>query len=490
MRFVAAIDQGTTSSRCILFDQSGRVAAVDQREITQHYPRAGWVEHSPTEIWESVEAVVAGALSRVDGEVVALGITNQRETTVVWDAATGEPLHNALVWQDTRTEGLIRELAADGGLDRFRDRCGLPLATYFAGPKMRWLLDHLDLRERAAAGEVRFGTVDSWLLWKLTGRHITDVTNASRTMLMNLTTLDWDPLLLDALGVPRAALPEIVPSSAVYGPVTGLPGLAGVPVAAALGDQQAALFGQTCFEPGEGKNTYGTGSFLLLNTGTTPVHSWQGLLTTVACQLDGQPATYALEGSIAITGALVQWLRDNLELISSADEIEPLAASVPDTGGAYIVPAFSGLYAPHWRLDARGVIAGLTRFVTKAHLARAALEATAWQTREVADAMVSDAGVAFTELRVDGGMTANSLMMQIQSDILGVPVVRPTVPETTALGAAYAAGLAVGFWSSLDELRANWKADARWTPALAADARETRYAQWRKAVSKTLNWVD
>ncbi|WP_412542100.1 glycerol kinase GlpK [Longispora sp. K20-0274] len=490
MRFVAAIDQGTTSSRCILFDRSGRVAAVDQREITQHYPRAGWVEHSPTEIWESVRAVVAGALSQVDGEVVALGITNQRETTVVWDAATGEPLHNALVWQDTRTDDLVRELAADGGLDRFRDRCGLPLATYFAGPKMRWLLDHLGLRERAEKGEVLFGTIDSWLLWKLTGRHITDVTNASRTMLMNLTTLDWDPLLLDALGVPRAALPEIVPSSAVYGPVTGLPGLAGVPVAAALGDQQAALFGQTCFEPGEGKNTYGTGSFLLLNTGTTPVHSWQGLLTTVACQLDGQPATYALEGSIAITGALVQWLRDNLELISSADEIEPLAASVPDTGGAYIVPAFSGLYAPHWRLDARGVIAGLTRFVTKAHLARAALEATAWQTREVADAMVSDAGVAFTELRVDGGMTANSLMMQLQADILGVPVVRPTVPETTALGAAYAAGLAVGFWSSLAELRANWAADARWTPALAADEREARYAQWRKAVSRTLNWVD
>ncbi|MGY0233537.1 FGGY family carbohydrate kinase [Longispora urticae] len=522
MRFVAAIDQGTTSSRCILFDRSGRVVAVDQREITQHYPRAGWVEHSPTEIWESVAAVVAGALSQVDGEVVALGITNQRETTVVWDAATGEPLHNALVWQDTRTDALIRELAAAppgpvtrtsgqtapdspasgprtghgaaprpaGGLDRFRDRCGLPLATYFAGPKMRWLLDHLDLRERAEKGEVLFGTVDSWLLWKLTGRHITDVTNASRTMLMNLTTLDWDPLLLDAIGVPRAALPEIVPSSAVYGPVTGLPELAGVPVAAALGDQQAALFGQTCFSPGEGKNTYGTGSFLLLNTGTTPVHSWRGLLTTVACQLDGQPATYALEGSIAITGALVQWLRDNLELISSADEIEPLAASVPDTGGAYFVPAFSGLYAPHWRLDARGVIAGLTRFVTKAHLARAALEATAWQTREVADAMISDAGVAFTELRVDGGMTANSLMMQIQADILGVPVVRPTVPETTALGAAYAAGLAVGFWSSLDELRANWRADARWTPVLAVEEREARYAQWRKAVSKTLNWVD
>jgi glycerol kinase len=494
MRYIAAIDQGTSSSRCILFDHNGDIVAVDQQEIRQHYQRAGWVEHSPTEIWSSVCAVVENVLSKASigrADLAALGITNQRETTVLWDARTGEPVHNALVWQDTRTEPLIRELAATEGIDRFRDRCGLPLATYFAGPKMRWLLDSdPELRARAEAGELLFGTIDSWLLWKLTGQHITDVTNASRTMLMDLTTLDWHPDLLGALGIPRAALPTIVPSSAVYGPVTGLPALNGVPVTAALGDQQAALFGQTCFEPGEGKNTYGTGSFLLLNTGGTPVPSQQGLITTVAAQLDGEPATYALEGSIAITGALVQWLRDNLRLISGTDEIEPLAASVPDTGGAYIVPAFSGLYAPHWRLDARGVIAGLTRYVTRAHLARAALEATAWQTREVADAMVTDSGVAFTELRVDGGMTANSLLMQLQADILGVPVVRPDVSETTALGAAYAAGLAVEFWSSREELRANWKAAARWKPELEPQERERRYAQWRKAVDRTLDWVE
>ncbi|WP_018351123.1 glycerol kinase GlpK [Longispora albida] len=491
MPYVAAIDQGTTSSRCIIFDHDGRAVATGQKEITQHYPRPGWVEHDAAEIWDSVVEVVGVALAKAGitaSDLAAVGITNQRETTVAWDAATGEPLHHAIVWQDTRTADLVAELAAQGGgIDRFRATCGLPLATYFSGPKMRWLLDHLGLRERAAAGEVLLGTIDTWLLWKLTGRHITDVTNASRTMLMSLASLDWDPALLEAFGVPRAALPEIVPSSEIYGKAKGI--LDGVPVAAALGDQQAALFGQTCFYPGEAKNTYGTGSFLLLNTGTTAVHSWQGLLTTVACQLSGQPATYALEGSIAITGALIQWLRDNLGLISSADEAEEIAASVADTGGAYIVPAFSGLFAPHWRADARGVIVGLTRYVTKAHLVRAALESTAWQTREVADAMAGDAGVALTELRVDGGMTANSLLLQLQADFLGVPVVKPAITETTALGAAYAAGLAVGFWPTLDDLRSRWRAAATWVPAIEPDDREARYAQWRKAVTRTLDWV-
>lgn len=494
MRYVAAIDQGTTSSRCIIFDHNGNIVAVDQQEIRQHYPRAGWVEHSPKEIWESVATVVSGALNRAGitrADIAALGITNQRETTVLWDAVTGEPVHNAIVWQDTRTETLIRKLASDGGIDRFRHRCGLPLATYFAGPKMRWLLDsNPTWRQRAEAGELLCGTIDSWLLWKLTGRHITDVTNASRTMLMNLSTLDWDDELLNAIGVPRAALPTIVPSAAEYGPVTGLAALDNVMVAASLGDQQAALFGQTCFEPGEGKNTYGTGSFLLINTGQTPVFSQRGLLTTVAAQLDKQPATYALEGSIAISGALVQWLRDNLGIISRADEVEELAASVPDTGDCYIVPAFSGLYAPHWRMDARGVIAGLTRFVTKAHLARAALEATAWQTREIVDAMTADAKIPLSELRVDGGMTANTLLMQIQADILGTPVVRPAIIETTALGAAYAAGLTVRFWTSLTELRPQGKSTTRWEPRQNPAEINRRYGRWRKAVERSLNWVD
>ncbi len=494
MAFVAAIDQGTTSSRCIVFDADGAIVAVDQREFAQSYPRPGWVEHDAEEIWASVVAVTRGAIARAGitaADLVAVGITNQRETTVLWDAATGEPVHPAIVWQDTRTEGIVTDLAADGGQDRFRGRTGLPLATYFAGPKIRWLLDNVPgLRARAEDGAIRFGTIDTWLIHKLTGRHVTDVTNASRTLLMNLATQDWDDTLLAEIGVPRAMLPEIRSSAEVYGEVTGIPELAGVPVAAALGDQQAALFGQTCFAPGEGKNTYGTGSFLLLNTGTRPVRSACGLLTTAGYRIGDEPMTYALEGSIAVTGALVQWLRDNLGMIGTAAEIEKLAGTVDDTGGAYVVPAFSGLYAPYWRADARGVIAGLTRYVTRAHLARAVLESTAWQTREVVDAMHADAGVHLSGLRVDGGMTANALLMQIQADVLGVPVVRPTVAETTALGAAYAAGLAVGFWPDTESLRANWRVDRQWHPTMAADVRERRYRKWKKAVSRTMDWLD
>ena len=486
---VAAIDQGTTSTRCIVFDENGAVVAVDQRELPQHFPRPGWVEHDANDIWRDALAVTTGALRKAglgSKDVAAIGITNQRETTVLWDRRTGEPVHNAIVWQDTRTDALINELAEDGGQDRFRAKTGLPLAAYFAGPKIRWLLDNVPgLRERAEAGEICAGTVDSWLIWNLTGRHITDVTNASRTMLMNLSTLDWGDELLSAIGVPRAVLPEIRPSVEIYGEARGE--LAGIPVAGALGDQQAALFGQTCYEPGEGKNTYGTGSFLLLNTGTKPVPSKAGLVTTVAYRIGGDAPVYALEGSIAITGALVQWLRDNLGLISSAGEIEALASTVDDTGDCYVVPAFSGLYAPHWRSDARGVICGLTRYITKAHIARAVLESTCWQTREVADAMRADSGVKLTGLKVDGGMTVNSLLMQIQADILGVPVVRPAVPETTALGAAYAAGLAVGLWPDLDTLRAQWRADVTWTPQRDRDA---DYTRWHKAVERSKGWID
>ncbi|MEV0649850.1 glycerol kinase GlpK [Phytomonospora sp. NPDC050363] len=485
---VAAIDQGTTSTRCIVFDEHGAVVAVEQRELTQHFPRPGWVEHDANEIWRDALEVTTGAIAKAGlsaADVAAIGITNQRETVVLWDRRTGEPVHNAIVWQDTRTDALIGELAEDGGQDRFRAVTGLPLATYFAGPKIRWLLDNVDgLRERAEAGEICAGTVDSWLIFKLTGRHITDVTNASRTMLMNLSTLDWDDELLDAVGVPREMLPEIRSSVEIYGQAGGE--LAGIPVAGALGDQQAALFGQTCFAPGEGKNTYGTGSFLLLNTGETPVASKAGLVTTLAYRIGDEAPVYALEGSIAITGALVQWLRDNLGIIDSADEIEALASSVDDTGDCYIVPAFSGLYAPHWRSDARGVICGLTRYITKAHIARAVLEATCWQTREVADAMRADSGVELSELRVDGGMTVNSLLMQTQADILGVPVVRPAVPETTALGAAYAAGLAVGLWPDLDTLRAQWRADVTWRPERD---RDRDYARWLKAVKRSMGWA-
>jgi glycerol kinase len=496
-RYVAAIDQGTTSSRCIVFDPKGAVVAVDQKEHRQIFPKPGWVEHDAEEIWTNVQAVVKGALDKLSitaSDLAAVGITNQRETTVLWDKATGKPVHNAIVWQDTRTDRLVRDLGGHAGQDRFRDLCGLPLATYFSGPKARWLLDHEDgLRARAEAGEVLFGTMDTWLIWKLThdgqeGRHVTDVTNASRTMLMDLKTLDWDDSLLEAIGVPRAMLPEIRPSSEVYGEARGV--LEGVPVASALGDQQAALFGQTCFEPGEGKNTYGTGSFLLVNTGEKPVHSKNGLLTTVGYKIGEAPAVYALEGSIAVTGSLVQWVRDNLGLIHDAKEIEPLARTVEDNGGCYFVPAFSGLFAPYWRSDARGVIVGLTGYINKGHIARAVLEATAWQTREVVDAMSADSKVGLTTLKVDGGMTANDLLMQLQADVLGVPVVRPVVPETTCLGAAYAAGLAVGYWPDLASLRANWRKSAEWTPEMPAAERNRHYRKWKKAVQRTMAWLD
>ncbi|MCG0289138.1 glycerol kinase GlpK [Streptomyces sp. PSAA01] len=493
--YVAAIDQGTTSSRCIIFDRDGAIVAVDQREHRQIFPKPGWVEHDATEIWAKVQAVVAGALAKAGlraDQLTALGITNQRETTVLWDRRTGKPVHNAIVWQDTRTSGLCDQLGGEVGQDRFRDTTGLPLASYFSGPKAAWLLDNVPgLRHRAELGEIAFGTIDSWLIWNLTGGtdggvHVTDVTNAGRTLLMDLRTLQWDPSILAAMGLPEAMLPEIRSSAEVYGTAVGQ--LAGVPVASALGDQQAAVFGQTCYGVGEAKNTYGTGSFLLLNTGDRPVPSKSGLLTTMGYQLGGERPVYCLEGSIAITGALVQWFRDQLGIIRSADEIEPLAASVEDNGGAYIVPAFSGLFAPYWRSDARGVITGLTRYVTKAHLARAVLESTSWQTREVVDAMYQDSGVRISSLKVDGGMTANGLLMQHQADVLGVPVIRPVVAETTCLGAAYAAGLATGAWQDLDELRAHWKRDTEWTPGMSEEDRTREYGNWRMAVERSFGW--
>jgi glycerol kinase len=495
--YVAAIDQGTTSSRCIIFDRGGAIVAVDQREHRQIFPQPGWVEHDAAEIWAKVQAVVAGALARAGlraGQISALGITNQRETTVLWDRVTGKPVHNAIVWQDTRTAALCGELGGPDGQDRFRARTGLPLASYFSGPKVAWLLDRVPgLRARAERGEIAFGTIDSWLVWNLTGgtdggRHVTDVTNAGRTLLMNLETLQWDPSLLSAMDVPEAVLPEIRSSAEVYGTAVGV--LDGVPVAAALGDQHAAVFGQACYAVGTAKNTYGTGSFLLLNTGIRPVVSKHGLLTTVGYRIDGEAPVYCLEGSIATTGALVQWFRDQLGVIRTADEIETLAASVDDNGGAYVVPAFSGLFAPHWRPDARGVVTGLTRYVTKAHLARAVLEATSWQTREVVDAMQQDSGVQITTLKVDGGMTGNDLLMQHQADVLGVPVIRPRVSETTCLGAAYAAGLATGVWNDLDELAAHWQQDAEWTPAMEASVREREYHHWRRAVERSFGWIE
>ena len=495
-RYVGALDQGTTSTRFMVFDHSGAVVAIDQREHTQVYPRPGWVEHDALEIWARCGEVIAGALAKADltaSDLAAVGVTNQRETTVVWDRRTGRPIHNAIVWQDTRTDGLIAELARDGGQDRFRSKVGLPLATYFSGPKIRWLLDNVPgAREKAEAGDLLFGTIDSWIIWNLTGGaggvHVTDVTNASRSMLMNLRTLDWDGDMLAAMGVPSAMLPAIKASSEVYGEAVGE--LAGVPIAGDLGDQQAALFGQTCFAPGEAKNTYGTGCFMLLNTGTEPVASNRGLLTTLGYRIGREPATYALEGSIAITGALVQWLRDNLGLIGSSDEVETLARTVDDNGGVYFVPAFSGLFAPYWRSDARGVIAGLTRYVNRGHIARAVLEATAWQTREVLDAMNADSGVALRALKVDGGMVHDELLMQFQADVLGVPVIRPKVAETTALGAAYAAGLAVGFWSAIDDLRSNWASDREWQPTMDPARREKEYRLWKKAVTRTFDWVE
>ncbi|WP_225821842.1 glycerol kinase GlpK [Streptomyces naphthomycinicus] len=494
--YVAAIDQGTTSSRCIVFDHGGAVVAVDQREHRQIFPQPGWVEHDATEIWSRVQAVVAGALAKAGlraDQLSALGITNQRETTVLWDRVTGKPVHNAVVWQDTRTAALCAELGGTDGPDRFRGRTGLPLAGYFSGPKVAWLLDHVPgLRRRAERGEIAFGTIDSWLIWNLTGgteggRHVTDVTNGGRTLLMNLDTLQWDPSLLSAMNVPEAVLPEIRSSAEVYGTAVGH--LSGVPVAAALGDQQAAVFGQACYDVGSAKNTYGTGSFLLLNTGNRPVPSRNGLLTTVGYKIGSQAPVYCLEGSIATTGALVQWFRDQLGIIRTADEIETLAASVDDNGGAYIVPAFSGLFAPYWRSDARGVVTGLTRYVTRAHLARAVLEATSWQTREVVDAMYQDSGVRISTLKVDGGMTRNNLLMQHQADVLGVPVIRPRVPETTCLGAAYAAGLATGVWNGLEELRSHWREDAEWTPAMEPAVRDREYRNWRRAVGKSFGWL-
>ncbi|GAC69803.1 glycerol kinase GlpK [Gordonia soli] len=493
---MAAVDQGTTSTRAMVFDHDGRVVASEQIEHQQIFPRAGWVEHDAAEIWRNTRRVAAAALASIDltsDDVAACGLTNQRETTVIWDRTTGEPVHNAIVWQDTRTGTLCEEMAGDEGVDRYRDRTGLPLSTYFAGPKIRWLLDNVDgVRERAEAGELCFGTMDSWTAWNMTGGpdgglHITDVTNASRTMLMDLRTLSWDEEICAQMGIPVAALPEIRSSSEVYGPLREQGPLRGVPLAGILGDQQAATFGQACLSPGEAKNTYGTGNFLLLNTGTEPVFSEHGLLTTVCYRIGDDAPRYALEGSIAVTGSLVQWLRDNLGLFREASEIERLAAEVDDNGGAYFVPAFSGLFAPRWRPDARGVIVGLTRFVNKGHLARAALEASAFQTREVIEAMQADSGVELSTLKVDGGMVVNELLMQFQADILDVPVVRPVVNETTALGAAYAAGLAVGFWEGEDDIRANWAEDKRWEPTMAADDRDRLYADWNRAVEHSFD---
>jgi glycerol kinase len=491
--FIGAIDQGTTSTRFLVFDRAGRGVASAQKEHQQIYPRAGWVEHDPEEIWFRTSEVIAAAMEQSGlrpGDLAALGITNQRETTVLWNRETGRPLANALVWQDTRVADYIPEFSRQGGADRFRAQTGLPLATYFSALKIRWLLDHVPgARRQAEAGEVLFGTIDTFLLWRLTGRHLTDCTNASRTQLMNLRTLDWDPELLSAFGIPRQILPEIRSSSEVYGAAT-LEAVAGVPVAGILGDQQAALVGQTCFQAGEAKNTYGTGCFLLMNTGRDIVQSRHGLLTTVAFQLQGQPAHYALEGSVAITGALVQWVRDNFGLITRSSEIESLARLEADNGGVYFVPAFSGLYAPYWKHNARGVIAGLTRYSNKGHLARAVLEATAFQTREVVEAMEKDSGVPVGVLRTDGGMVENELLMQFQADILDRTVVRPAVKETTALGAAYAAGLATGFYTGVEDLRAQWSVDRTWQPQMDAARRERMYGFWKKAVTRSFDWLE
>ena len=498
-KYIFAIDQGTTSTRAIIFDHAGSVISSGQLEHEQILPRAGWVEHDPMEIWGNTRQVIGQALSKADltrHDIEAVGITNQRETAVVWDRTTGLPIYNAIVWQDTRTQAIVKRLADDGGGDRFKKVVGLPLATYFSGTKITWILENVDgAREKAERGDLMFGTTDTWLLWNLTGGleggvHLTDVTNASRTMFMNLETLEWDDEILAAFGVPRSMMPEIRSSSEVYGTVNSHSLLREVPIAGILGDQQAATFGQAAFDQGEAKNTYGTGNFLIFNTGTDIIHSENGLLTTLGYKLGDAEPHYALEGSIAVTGSLIQWLRDNLGLIGSASEIEALAATVDDNGGAYFVPAFSGLFAPYWRSDARGALVGLTRFVNKGHIARAALEAIAFQTREVLDAVNADSGVPLHELKVDGGATGNDLLLQFQADILGVPVVRPVVAETTALGAAYAAGLAVGFWSGLDELRANWQEDARWEPDMDEAERDRLLRNWKKAVTKTLDWVD
>jgi glycerol kinase len=498
-QYVAAIDQGTTSTRCMIFSHDGRVVSVDQKEHEQIFPKAGWVEHDPEEVWRNTREVAAGAVAKADlhvSDIAAVGITNQRETAVVWEKSTGKPVYNAIVWQDTRTDKIVNELGAlGGGQERYRAKTGLPLATYFSGPKVRWILDNVDgARAKAENGELLFGNMDTWVLWNMTGGpeggvHVTDPTNASRTMLMDLDTLQWDAEIAGEMGIPLSMLPEIRSSSEVYGNVREKGALAGVPIAGILGDQQAATFGQACLSPGEAKNTYGTGNFVLLNTGTEKVMSENGLLTTVCYKIGTNDTVYALEGSIAVTGSLVQWIRDNLGMITTAAEIEEHARTVEDNGGCYFVPAFSGLFAPYWRSDARGAIVGLTRFVNKGHLARAALEATAFQSREVIDAMNADSGVPLTALKVDGGMVANELLMQFQADILNVPVIRPVVAETTALGAAYAAGLAVGFWAGEDDIRNNWAKDKEWQPALDEEKRDALYNEWKKAVTKTFDWV-
>jgi glycerol kinase len=497
-KYAAALDQGTTSTRAMIFDHSGKVVSIAQKEHEQIFPKPGWVEHDPKEVWARSQEVIDEAMSSAGAsadDIAGLGITNQRETTVVWDKNTGEPVMNAIVWQDTRTDRLVDELSREGGQDRFRQQTGLPIATYFSGPKVRWILDNVDgAREKAEAGDLLFGNMDTWCIWNLTGGtdgglHMTDVTNASRTLLMDLETLQWDEALASAIGVPMSMLPEIRASSEVYGEVKS-GAMQGVKIAGDLGDQQAATFGQTCFSPGEAKNTYGTGNFLLLNTGNEAVQSKSGLITTVGYKIGDEPAVYCLEGSIAVTGSLIQWLRDNLKLINAAPEVEELAESVDDNGGCYIVPAFSGLFAPYWKSNARGVMAGLTRYVTAGHIARAALEATAYQSREVVEAMDADSGVKLESLKVDGGMVANDLLMQFQADLLGVPVIRPQVAETTALGAAYAAGLATGFWEDVESLRKNWQEDKRWEPQMDAEKRDEYYKYWKKAVTRTFDWFE
>ncbi|WP_265445305.1 glycerol kinase GlpK [Flexivirga meconopsidis] len=498
-KYIASVDQGTTSTRCIIFDQDGAIKAVAQMEHEQIFPKAGWVEHNPQEIWDNTRKVCAEALAQLDlsaSDIAAVGITNQRETTLVWDKNTGKAVYNAIVWQDTRTDKICQELAGSEGPDRFKAKTGLPLATYFAGPKARWVLDNVEgAREKAEAGDLLFGTMDTWVLWNMTGGvnggvHATDVTNASRTLMMDLETLDWDDDIVAEMGLPKSMLPKIVSSSEVYGKVRERGVLAGVDIAGILGDQQAATFGQVCFEPGMAKNTYGTGNFVLLNTGEEKVLSKNGLLTTVCYRIGDAKPVYALEGSIAVTGSLVQWLRDNLQIIKAAPEVEDLAKSVEDNGDVYVVPAFSGLFAPHWRSDARGAVVGLTRFANKGHIARAALEAVAFQSKEVVDAMNADSGVDLTELKVDGGMVGNDTLMQFQADLLDVPVIRPKITETTALGAAYAAGLAVGFWKDEAELTKQWAEDKRWEPQMSEQDRTRLMAKWSKAVQRTLDWVD
>jgi len=496
--YIGAIDQGTTSTRFIVFDRAGSIVSIAQREHEQIYPRPGWVEHVPSEIWRRTQEVIAEAMERKNLrplDLAAIGITNQRETTILWERKTGTPIANAIVWQDTRTDNFVNEYSRRGGQNRFRAQTGLPLATYFSGLKIRWLLKNISgVRAKAAAGEILFGNIDTFLVWKLTGGpdggiHITDVTNASRTQLMNLRTLSWDKRILKAFGIPAQILPEIRSSSETYG-AAQLDAIRDVPIAGILGDQQAALVGQACFKRGEAKNTYGTGCFLLMNTGEKLVRSNYGLLTTVAYKFGPQPARFALEGSVAITGALVQWLRDNLKIIEKSSDIESLACTVKDNGGVYFVPAFAGLYAPYWKTTARGVIAGLTRYANRGHLARAVLEATAFQVREVVEAMEKDSHIRLDTLRTDGGMIMNELLMQFQSDILNRPVVRPVIRETTALGAAYAAGLAVGFFKDTDELRANWAVDRTWNPAMDKRTRENLYRKWKKAVTRSFDWVE